>query len=494
MRNLLIVSRDSELLRAAGDYSRRCGGELEVRPCSADRVRAGEIPEFALAVIDARAGDCGAELIPALVRRRVGVAYPIVLLGGSAGDDNPATSVLALPAETSPAALFDVVALASEWGSLAEEVRFLRKEVGLLRTLHGLFGTVDLDAVHARIIEAMTDLLSLPFGYILIYDETRGRYVRRFPGEPHHRDGSAYIPVLTKEEIDTFLSSGEIHRIVERSWSDPGGHPHRSRFLLLPIRSRLRKIGCAKFPVTEEEAAGLDGGRLESASHLLGEIAAVVDNLLFLNETRELTIRDDLTKAYNRRYFESFVDEEIERARRYKGRFSLIFLDLDNLKAVNNAHGHLIGSRVLQEVGKRIISAVRGVDKVARFGGDEFCVILPQTDEVKAERVAQRVRESISSEPYRLGPGIDVTITASFGIATYPIHATTKDDLVKAADRAMYEVKANQKNSVRIAGRLENSEEMFDEPESDLESNPEGEADEKPPEPGDADSRKVEPK
>ncbi len=455
MKNLLLVSRDPEFLQAAGAFCRSSGGELEVRPCTFDRIRAGEIPEFFLAVLDCRDAEVDEELLAAVARRRVGIACPIVVVGSELRGAVPAVSVVFLPGATSPQSVFEVVGLASDWGTVSEEVRFLRKEVGLLRTLHGLFGTVDLDAVHARIIEAMTDLLGLPYGYILIFDETRGRYLRRFPGDPHHRDGSIYVPVLSKDEIDAFIASGEPHKIIERSWSDPAGHLHRCHFLLIPIRSRLRKIGCAKFPITEQEAASLDSHRLTSATNLLAEIATVVDNLLFLNETRELTIRDDLTKAYNRRYFESFVDEEIERARRYSGRFSLIFLDLDNLKAVNNLHGHLIGSRVLQEVGKRIISAVRGVDKVARFGGDEFCVILPQTDEAKASRVAERVRESISGDTYRLGPGVEISMTASFGIATYPIHATSKDELVRAADRAMYEVKAAQKNSVRVAGRAE---------------------------------------
>jgi diguanylate cyclase (GGDEF)-like protein len=458
VRTFLLASRDGELLRAASTFSRAAGEEIDVRPCQIERLRSGEIPEFSLAVVDCREGDVDAELVANLARRRVGTSLPIVLIGSSLTDRDTPISVVSLPADVSSGALFAVLRLASEWGARTEEIRFLRKEVGLLRTLHGLFGSVDLDVVHTRIIEAMTDLLGVPFGYLLIWDDTRCRYVRRFAGEPRHRDGSTYIPVLSKEEVDAFLDSGETHKVVERSWLDPGGAPHRSLFLLVPIRSRLRRLGLAKFPLTEGEAALIDPHRLEAGSHLLGEIAAVVDNLLFLAETRELTIRDDLTKAYNRRYFESFVDEEIERARRYSGRFSLIFLDLDDLKSVNNLHGHLIGSRVLQEVGKRIIAAVRGVDKVARFGGDEFCVILPQTDEERAERVAERIREAISAEPYRLGPGIDVAMTASFGIATYPVHATTKDELVRASDRAMYEVKAARKNSVRVAGPREESD------------------------------------
>src|ERR1044072_2682828 len=121
-------------------------------------------------------------------------------------------------------------------------------------------------------------------------------------------------------------------------------------------------------------------------------------------------MRDDLTKAFNRRFCESYLDEEIERSRRYGTLFSIIFLDLDDLKMVNNFYGHLSGSRTLQEVAKRILSAVRGIDKVVRFGGDAFCIILPQTDQEQAVAVANRVRKSLVATPYNLEPHIAISL------------------------------------------------------------------------------------
>jgi diguanylate cyclase (GGDEF)-like protein len=159
----------------------------------------------------------------------------------------------------------------------------------------------------------------------------------------------------------------------------------------------------------------------------------------------------NLTKAFNRRFLETYLDEEIERARRYSSTCSIIFLDLDDLKTVNNAHGHLAGSRTLQEVAKRILAAVRGIDKVVRFGGDEFCIILPQTDQEQAVAVAHRVRRAMISAPFHLGDGIDISISASFGIATFPTHGTQKDDLIRQADAAMYRVKSTTKNAVGVA-------------------------------------------
>ncbi|HEX3581257.1 MAG TPA: GGDEF domain-containing protein, partial [Thermoanaerobaculia bacterium] len=144
-------------------------------------------------------------------------------------------------------------------------------------------------------------------------------------------------------------------------------------------------------------------------------------------------------------------DEEIERARRYGALFSIIFLDLDDLKTVNNFFGHLTGSRTLQEVAKRILNAVRGIDKVVRFGGDEFCIILPQTDSEQAAAVANRVRRSIGDSSFKLEPEIEISVTASFGIASYPTHAMTKEDLIRQADQAMYRVKSTTKNAIGVA-------------------------------------------
>jgi len=141
----------------------------------------------------------------------------------------------------------------------------------------------------------------------------------------------------------------------------------------------------------------------------------------------------------------------MERSRRYGSLFSIIFLDLDDLKMVNNFYGHLTGSRTLQEVAKRILNAVRGIDKVVRFGGDEFCIILPQTDQDQAVAVANRVRKAFVSSTFSLEPNIEISITASLGIATYPVHALTKEDLIRQADVAMYRVKSTTKNAVGVA-------------------------------------------
>src|SRR6185436_8148955 len=183
---------------------------------------------------------------------------------------------------------------------------------------------------------------------------------------------------------------------------------------------------------------------------LIDEISGAVFNAVTHYKTKELTIKDDLTEAYNRRYFERYLEEEFMRARRYGSNLSLIFFDVDNLKEVNMQHGHLTGSKTLQEVARRMILTVRGIDKVVRYGGDEFCIVLPETDTQGAYQVADRIRNTISMRPFRVTDNVQVSLTGSIGIASFPAHASSKEDLVRQADRAMFIIKNQSKNAIAV--------------------------------------------
>jgi diguanylate cyclase (GGDEF)-like protein len=190
----------------------------------------------------------------------------------------------------------------------------------------------------------------------------------------------------------------------------------------------------------------------------LDELAAAsrdaFGNAAQVRAIRELTIRDDTAECFNRRHFEEFLVEEMARSNRFKTPLSLIFFDMDNLKEVNNRLGHAMGSRTLLEVSQRVRAKIRKFDKLFRFGGDEFCIVLPETEWHGALEVAERVREAISSRPMlqrELGPTAGQPMTASFGIASFPLHARAKEELVVRADRAMQSVKAGKKNSIAVA-------------------------------------------
>jgi diguanylate cyclase (GGDEF)-like protein len=222
-----------------------------------------------------------------------------------------------------------------------------------------------------------------------------------------------------------------------------------SSIVAVPLLSRGRVVGVVALFGRGRRRLGAEEARL--AALLLEPVAVAIDSAILLRKSEQLSVTDDLTRLYNSRYLNAALRREVERSRRYRGPVSLIFLDLDGFKNVNDRHGHLTGSRTLVEVGAAIRATVREIDVVARFGGDEFCVILPQTGIDGATVIAERIRERIERTPFMRTQGLEVRITASFGIASYPDHGATQDDLIARADQAMYAAKAAGKNDVRVA-------------------------------------------
>jgi diguanylate cyclase (GGDEF)-like protein len=176
------------------------------------------------------------------------------------------------------------------------------------------------------------------------------------------------------------------------------------------------------------------------------------DNLLFLAEqaalgfgnacryqdAQELIYTDDLTGLYNYRYLQMVLEQEIRRTERYGLEFSLIFIDLDYFKEVNDRHGHLAGSQALREAARLLRCGVRDVDALFRYGGDEFTAMLVETDSQGAAVVAERIRRSIENAIFLSDTDHPLSLTATVGYATFPVHANDKQGLIDLADRAMY--------------------------------------------------------
>ncbi|HET6892078.1 MAG TPA: GGDEF domain-containing protein, partial [Pyrinomonadaceae bacterium] len=192
-------------------------------------------------------------------------------------------------------------------------------------------------------------------------------------------------------------------------------------------------------------------------------MASALANAVRIAEAERLSQTDDLTKLHNARYLRQFLLNEIRRARRYGSSVAALFLDLDDFKKVNDQHGHLVGSHVLMEMAAVILSSVRDTDALARYGGDEFVIVLPDTGIDLARAVAERIRSKISEHPFNGGRRLKLSLTASFGVATFPHHASSPQQLIACADTAMYEAKAASKNCVRVSTgsshnpRLENA-------------------------------------
>jgi two-component system cell cycle response regulator len=174
-------------------------------------------------------------------------------------------------------------------------------------------------------------------------------------------------------------------------------------------------------------------------------------NILRYRDVQEMAYVDDLTGLHNTRYLGTVLDREIEKAQKLGTSFAVMFMDADKFKLVNDKHGHLAGSKLLTELGHKFKTFVRDNDSIVRYGGDEFVAILSSCDLEGAKQVAERIRKSIEKHVFLKSEGLDLKITVSIGVAVFPDHAQSKDDIIEAADNAMYCAKNASRNSVFVA-------------------------------------------
>jgi diguanylate cyclase (GGDEF)-like protein len=223
--------------------------------------------------------------------------------------------------------------------------------------------------------------------------------------------------------------------------------------IAFPLGCRGRRVGALigldRLPSAREPR--LSESMLRAVRVLLEPASVALDNALLLKRAEALSVTDDLTHLYNSRYLNLVLRRETKRASRSGRPLSLLFIDLDGFKSVNDTHGHLFGSRALVEAAAVIRSSARETDVVSRFGGDEFALVLPDTGGEGAYAVGERIRERIAAHRFLTGDGLDIHLTVSVGVATLPDVANSSEELVQAADKAMYRVKDSGKNGIQAA-------------------------------------------
>ena len=181
---------------------------------------------------------------------------------------------------------------------------------------------------------------------------------------------------------------------------------------------------------------------VDSLATLARQVETAIENTFLYEEATRLSITDGLTSLWNRRQFDLRLAAELQRALRFGEPFSVVLLDLDQMKPINDRLGHQAGDAALIEVAHRLSSAIRDVDLVSRFGGDEFGLILPNTGLAGALRLAEKVKTVIAADPMELAADVPTRVTVSVGVASYPEHGTSGRELVAAADAALYRAKA----------------------------------------------------
>jgi diguanylate cyclase (GGDEF)-like protein len=266
------------------------------------------------------------------------------------------------------------------------------------------------------------------------------------------------------KDLDLFEQHAN-NSIVEKVWNNGASYVNNnySFELRVPFNKEsvfIRSILCYPLVRKGEKVGVIELINKETGVFTLDDrkmIQMMMDPLVVAIQTSDkfessarLTVTDDLTKLYNYRYLMKYLEAEVKRCLRYKKKVSLLFIDIDGFKQINDTFGHLAGSQALAEMGQVFKRIVRETDVVGRYGGDEFVIVLPETPLNGAMIIAERIRKKVEECEF-VTQNLSIRLTVSLGVANCPKHTLTAEGLIKKADAAMYRAKDLSKNSIQVA-------------------------------------------
>ena len=321
-----------------------------------------------------------------------------------------------------------------------------------------LSSTHDMNKMLAVILETAMATLRAEAGALMLYTANREELYIKVGRELGDRFDQAHARVKVGDGVAGAVGrNGEaLHGTVG---DKPGelrlaaGEPRARAIIAVPLKAHGRTLGVLNL-YDKVGASQFDDNDVATIRSFANQATVAIDNVLLHQESQRLSITDGLTGLWNYRYFQMTFDKEIERASRFARPLSLLMLDLDKFKAVNDSYGHQRGDSVLIELATRIKGAIREVDTLARYGGEEFVLILPETDTTGAEQAAEKLCELVRQRRFGNTNEETLKLTVSIGVAVYPDHASTPGLLVKAADTALYAAKESGRDRYQIAERL----------------------------------------
>ncbi|HEX5614709.1 MAG TPA: EAL domain-containing protein [Acidimicrobiia bacterium] len=326
----------------------------------------------------------------------------------------------------------------------------------LLRLARALADLSGPDDVAAKLAEAVPAVLGAQSSIVMLWDHERDALsVRARMG--WSADGEAFLDRLTIRPgdgpaIDEWLQAPE-PRMVSRPGRGPFMHAvfehlDVAAVAIVPIVRGGEVLGIVAAGFDTDQRIDRDE-TLSRCAGLADQAATAIQNGRLLEQIRHQALHDPLTGLPNRTLFEDHATRAMERAVRNDEPLTIVFVDLDRFKRINDGLGHEIGDAILVEVGHRVAGCVRAGDIVARIGGDEFTMLLHRVDALAALEIAERTRATLT-EPFSLPSGDHVYVSASVGVASYPTDAQTYEDLVRNADIAMYRAKSRGRNNTQL--------------------------------------------
>lgn len=325
-------------------------------------------------------------------------------------------------------------------------------QAGLARLGDTLSSTHDLDRILHVVLESAMASTRASGGMVLLLTPSRDELVLAV-------SAGLDVPLDLRLKVGEGVSgqvalSGDPVR--GRVGDGPGelrpasGEPGNHSLIAVPLKSSGKVIGVLDlYDCSLPE--GFDDNDLATIRTFASQATVAVDNVLLHEEAQRLSITDGLTGLWNYRYFTMTVAKEIERAARFHRPLALLMLDLDHFKAVNDSFGHQRGDAVLVELAARIRGEVRDVDTVARYGGEEIVIVLPETDQSGAAQLVERICEAIRRKPFGEPGEPPVRVTVSGGVAVFPTHGLVASALLARADEALYVAKRSGRDTWRVS-------------------------------------------
>jgi diguanylate cyclase (GGDEF)-like protein len=341
-------------------------------------------------------------------------------------------------------------------------LRELKRTVDELQALNeigrALTSTLDLPEVLRLVMGRAQDLLKASRFSLLLLDDQASELrfeVATGPGAERLsalrlRMGEGIAGWVAREGQSVLVQDVARDPRFSSRYDDLSGQRSHS-LIAVPLVSKGRTLGVLEVVsgVGERELTPED---LLTVQTLADHAAIAIENAQAFERIRELTIVDEHTGLFNSRHLLRVLEAEVVRSERYGRPFSLVFIDLDHFKQVNDRHGHQAGSAALREVGGVLRAGLRETDIPTRYGGDEYVILLPEADRAQAMGVAERLRAAIAEHTFLEDRGLSVRITASLGVATWPLDGRRAEELLGRADAAMYRVKGASRDGVAHAG------------------------------------------
>ena len=321
-----------------------------------------------------------------------------------------------------------------------------------------LTSSLDLDSILQTIMEKMAEYFRPDTWSLLMVDEDKQElYFAIAVGDA--AEALKNVRLKVGEGIAGWVAKHGERLIVPDVYTDPRFAKRIDEMtkwetrtiICVPLRSKHRVLGVIQ--LVNVNMAGFKDDEAFFLQALCDYAAIAIENARAVEKIQELTITDDVTGLYNARHLYKTLEQEVYRSARFSYEFTVLFIDLDHFKLVNDTHGHLVGSKLLSEIGYLIKAQLRLIDFAFRYGGDEFVIMLPQTGKDAALTVAKRLRDNLRTTPFCSQEALNLIIKASIGLATDPHDAKTPHDIIRQADEMMYLVKNTTRDNIGVAQR-----------------------------------------